>query len=97
MIQRYDIYSEDLEDQELQEIVEDVFHSDPDLRNRGLYSDFSHFIEPNGSGFDMVRLIETGQNYTTIYFHIDEQVKKEGEIGWEEVEEKLSYDPRKLV
>lgn len=97
ILERYDLYSEELERNEMEQIMEEATQNSHELRNKGIHSDFSHYLEPNDSGVDLVQLIDSsGDNYTPVYFHIGEKVRKEGEIGWEEVVEKLSYDPREV-
>ena len=93
---QYDIHSRELPKEEAEKVMDEATASNHKLRNNGMHSDFSHFIEPNGSGYEMVQLIDSGDSYTPIYFHIGEEVEKKGRIEWDEVEERLSYDPRKV-
>lgn len=95
-VERYDAYSEELPEEKVEEVMEEAVKRSNDLRNKGIYPDFSHYVEPNGSGFDMVQLIDSGSGYTAVYFHIGEEVEKEGSIDWDRAVELLSYDPRKF-
>lgn len=95
--ERYDVHSKNLADKKLEEVMEEAISESDDLRNKGLYPDFSHYIEPNGSGFDLVQLIESGSGYAAVYFHIgEENVDKEGSIEWGRAVELLSYDPHQV-
>lgn len=97
LAEQYNLYSRELSEDEVEDVMGEAVSDSLELRIKGAYSDYHYFIEPNGSGFDMVRLIESESGYTPKYFHIgDESVNKE-DIGLERAEEMLSYNPCELL
>lgn len=95
-LERYDFNSEELSEEELEDVMRTAVSEDFGICSRGVYDDFSHYIEPNGSGYDMIQMIESETGYTAVYFHVGEEVEKEGGIEWDRAVDILSYDPREI-